>query len=194
MIRRPHRFGHLMCPCCKMVDCDENWQNVYITPKDVIYGGRCVGMAKKLSVSRCNQFPYVFALMVLCEKAGKKGVIMKEWAAGWLSSACSVDIHHCQDSLRGIIYSPMGCMAPHTLLIFIWPERDRARERARDRVGSSEFFIHFSISQCVSRGRMEMAVSGHAEVAGVPASWSTSSAVTSTLRKGNSYNTKMRCV
>lgn len=83
-----------------------------------------------------------------------------------LCSACAMDIHHCQDSLRGIIYSPMGCMAPHTLLIFIWPERDRARER--DRVGSSEFSIHFSISQRVSRGRMEMAVSGHAEVADVP--------------------------
>lgn len=128
---------------------------------------------------------------IMWERRQERRVIMKEWAGGWLCSACTVYIHHCQDSLRGIIYSPMGCMAPHTLLIFIWPEREK------DRVGSSEFSIHFSSSQSVSRGRMKMAVSGHAEIADAPvvqmlASWSTCSAVTAILRNCNSCNTNTR--
>lgn len=150
----------MLCFATALVDGKDNKiivlsRDFHTTQTDIIYGGRCEGMAKNPIEFQCHHFPCSDGVM--WEKKQERGVIMKEWAGGWLCSACTVYIHHCQDSLRGIIYSPMGCTAPHTLLILIWPERER------DGVGSSEFSIHFCSSQSVSRGQMDMTVSGHAE-------------------------------
>lgn len=62
----------------RIVDFGDNKQYFFLTrdfrtmQTNIIYDGRCTGLAKKLTLFQCNQFPYSFALKVLYEAEGKK--------------------------------------------------------------------------------------------------------------------------